>query len=333
MNLTNVFKGDAFSFISLTAAINILPPRATSIDGFVSFTESGINTATVAIEEKDGKIGIVKSQPRGFIGRGQASKKPRIRKLDVPHYPEFDSILASEVQGVRKFGSENTMESVDSKLAEKRSDLVDLLNTTIDAGKWGAVQGILYDADGSIIYDFFDEFGVARNEITIDLSDATLNLRDVVIAIKRMAEKELGGYTFSKFDLALPAAVFDPFVSHVSLREAYDRQQDGAFHRDDLRKGFLIADNVYVKSVDITDLGNGMKTIPDDEGYLIPNANGLLKVNYAPADTLEAANTIGLPYYMASEPMPFGKGVELQAETNFLAYCEKPRAIVRVVFI
>ncbi|OHV83655.1 major capsid protein [Rhizobium sp. LCM 4573] len=333
MNLANVFKSDVFSFMSLTAAINLLPPQPTSVDGFATFVESGINTTTVSVEEKDGKIGVVKSQPRGFIGRGQSSTKRRLRKFDVPHYPEFDSIMASEVQGVRQFGSDNTMESVEAKLAEKRADLLGKLNLTIDAGKWGAIQGVLYDADGSVLYDWFDEFGVARNEITIDLSDATINLRDKMIAAKRLAEKELGGYTFTKFTVALPAAVFDEFVSHVSNKEAYDRWQDGAFLRADNRSGFMIADNIEVKSVDITDLGNGLKTIPDDEGFMVPNANGLLKVNYSPADTLEAANTIGLPYYMASEPMPFGKGVELQAETNFLAYAEKPRAIVRILFI
>ncbi|MDX1216308.1 hypothetical protein GOL99_12260 [Sinorhizobium medicae] len=333
MSLANVFKSDVFSFMSLTAAINLLPPQPTSVDGFASFTESGINTATVAVEEKDGKIGVVKSQPRGFIGRGQATKQRRLRKFDVPHYPEFDALMASEVQSVRQFGSDNTMEGVEAKLAEKRVDLLGKLNLTIDAGKWGAVAGVLLDADGSVLYDWFNEFGVARNEISIDLTDASLNLRDEIIKAKRQAEKELGGYTWSKFTVALPAAVFDAFVSHPSLRDAYDRWQDGAFLRADNRAGFMIADNVEIKSVDITDLGNGQTTIPDDEGFMIPNANGLLKVNYSPADTMEAANTIGLPYYMASELMPFGKGVELQAETNFLAYAEKPRAIVRILFV
>lgn len=332
MNLANVFKGDIFSFMSLTAAINILPPRATTVDGFATFVESGINTTTVSVEEKDGRIGIVKSQPRGYIGRGQSSKKRRLRKFDVPHYPEFDAIMASEVQGVRQFGSTDTMESVETVLATKRSDLIDLLNTTIDAGKWGAIQGVLYDGDGSVMLDWHDEFGVDRNEFTIDLSDASLDLRDIVIKMKRAAEKELGGYTWSKFTLSLPAPVFDQWVAHPFNKDAYDRWLDGAQRRDDLRAGFPIADNVELKSIDITDLGGGLKTVPDNEGYLIPNANGLLKVNYSPADTMEAANTIGLPYYMGSEPMPFGKGVDLIAETNFLAYCEKPRAIVRILF-
>jgi len=333
MNLANVFKGDLFSFTSLTAAINLLPPLPTSVDGFAKFVESGINTTTVVVEEKDGKIGIVASAPRGTIGRGQSSKKRRARSFAVPHYPTFDSIMASEVQGVRQFGSDNTMETVEAKLAEKRADMAADLTNTQNFGKWGAIQGVLYDEDGSVIYDWFDEFGVARNEISIDLSDATINLRDKMIEAKRAAEKELGGYTFSKFTVALPAAVFDEFVSHPSLKEAYDRWQDGAFLRADNRKGFMIADNIEIKSVDVADVGNGLKVIPDDEGFMIPDANGLLKVNYSPADTLEAANTIGLPFYMASEPMPFGKGVELQAETNFLAYAEKPRAIVRIRFI
>ncbi|MBB4064045.1 major capsid protein [Gellertiella hungarica] len=332
MSLANVFKSDIFSFTSLTAAINMVPPQPTSVDGFATFAESGVNTLTVTVEEKDGRIGIVKSAPRGSVGRGISSKQRRARAFTVPHYPTYDQILASEIQGVRAFGSDNQMETVEAKLAEKRGDMLADLNNTINMGKWGAIAGVLYDADGSVLYDWHSEFGVARNEISIDLTNPNLNLRDEMIKAKRQAEKELGGYTFSKFTVALPAGVFDAFVSHVSLKEAYDRWQDGAFLRADNRKGFMIADNIEIKSVDITDLGNGLTTIPDDEGYMIPDANGLLKVNYAPADTMEAANTIGLPYYAMSEPMPFGKGVELAAETNFIAYAEKPRAIVRILF-
>lgn len=332
MNLANVFKSDIFSFTSLTTAINLLPVEPTSVDLFANFTESGVNTLTVMVEEKDGRLGIVKSAPRGSVGRSISSKKRRARSFAVPHYPTYDAILASEVQGVRQFGSSDALETVESKLAEKRTDMLSDLNRTQNFGKWGAIQGVLYDEDGSVIYDWFDEFGVDRNEFSIDLSDATLNLRDEMIKGKRLLEKETAGYSYTKVKVPLPAAVFDRFVSHPSLKEAYDRWQDGAFLRADNRKGFMIADNIEIMSVDITDLGNGLTTIPDDEGYMIPDAAGLLKVNFAPADTLEAANTIGLPYYMASEPMPFGKGVELAAESNFLAYCEKPRAIVRILF-
>ena len=35
----------------------------------------------------------------------------------VPHYPTYDQILASEIQGVRAFGSDNQMETVEAKLA------------------------------------------------------------------------------------------------------------------------------------------------------------------------------------------------------------------------
>jgi hypothetical protein len=319
--------------MSLTAAINIVPVDVASVDSFAKFVESGINTTTVAVEEREGKLGIVKSAPRGTVGQGQSNKRRKMRKFDVPHYPEFDAILASEIQGVRQFGSDNAMETVESVLAVKKADLANALERTINFGKWGAIQGVLYDIDGTVLYDWFDEFGVDRNEFTIDLSNANLNLRDELIKAKRLAEKELGGYTYTKFVAPLPAPVFDRFVAHNSISAMYDRWQDGAFLRADNRKGFMVADNIEIRSVDIVDIGNGMQIIPDDEGYLIPDANGLLKVNYSPADTIEAANTNGLPYYLAAEVMKFNKGVELAAETNFLAYNEKPRAIVRLLFI
>ncbi|NKL63301.1 major capsid protein [Rhizobium leguminosarum] len=333
MNLANVFRGDAFSFITLTTALNLLPVEAGSADDVAKFTQSGINTLTVMVEEKEGKIGIVPTAPRGSVGRAQSSKRRKVRTFAVPHYPTYDAILASEVQGVRQFGSTDAMETVESKLAEKQTDMQAYLNRTQNFAKWGAIQGVLYDEDGSVIYDWFDEFGVARNEYTIDLDDANLNLVAEVIKMKRQAEKELGGYSYSKLVLPLPAAIFDRFVAHVSVRDAYNRWQDGAFLRADNRKGFILADNVEIRSVDVIDIGNGLTIIPEDAGFLIPDAAALFKMNFSPADTLEATNTIGLPYYMGSEPMPFGRGVELAAESNFVAYNEKPRAVVRVNFI
>ncbi|MGO7445131.1 major capsid protein [Rhizobium leguminosarum] len=333
MNLANVFRSDAFSFLTLTTAINILPVEAVSADEIAKFAESGINTVTAMVEEKEGRIGIVKSAPRGSVGTGLSSKNRKVRTFAVPHFPTYDAILASEVQGVRQFGSTDVMETLASKLAEKQADMQAYLTRTQNFAKWGAIQGICYDEDGSVLFDWHDTFGVIRNEFTIDLDDANLNLVAELVKLKRQAEKELGGYSYSKFVLPLPAAVFDRFVTHVSVREAYNRWQDGAFLRADNRKGFILADNVEIRSMDVIDIGNGLTIIPEDCGFLVPDAAGLFKVNFAPADTVEAANTIGLPYYMASEPMKFGKGVDLAAESNHVAYNEKPRTVVRVHFI
>lgn len=55
----------------------------------------------------------------------------------------------------------------------------------------------------------------------------------------------------------------------------------------------------------------------------------LLITRYAPADYVETVNTIGLPFYAKQERLRLDKGVELEAQSNPLNLCTKPRAIIK----
>jgi hypothetical protein len=45
---------------------------------------------------------------------------------------------------------------------------------------------------------------------------------------------------------------------------------------------------------------------------------------------METVNTLGIPYYGKIEPMPFGKGVSGEAQSNPLHLCTRPRAVIRL---
>ena len=46
---------------------------------------------------------------------------------------------------------------------------------------------------------------------------------------------------------------------------------------------------------------------------------------------METVNTIGLPLYAKQELMRMNKGVELEAQSNPLNLCTKPRAVIKLV--
>lgn len=133
----------------------------------------------------------------------------------------------------------------------------------------------------------------------------------------------------SGYKWVLTPSVYDKATTHPSIKAAFDRWQDGAFLRADNRKGFMIADDIEVVSYHNSKVGD-VSFIEDGDSFLVPNASDLFHVRFAPADTLEAANTIGLPLYEMSEPMPFGRGVDLATESNAIYYTALPRAIVRI---
>jgi len=56
----------------------------------------------------------------------------------------------------------------------------------------------------------------------------------------------------------------------------------------------------------------------------------LFITRFSPADYVEAANTIGLPYYAKQELMRMGKGVELEAQSNPITICTRPTAVIKL---
>ena len=56
----------------------------------------------------------------------------------------------------------------------------------------------------------------------------------------------------------------------------------------------------------------------------------LLITRFGPADYMETVNTMGLPYYASQVPMDHHKGVNLEAQSNPLNLCTRPRAIIKL---
>ena len=69
----------------------------------------------------------------------------------------------------------------------------------------------------------------------------------------------------------------------------------------------------------------------DDEAYAVPKGvPERFITRFAPADYMEAVNTNGLPYYAKQEAGKFGKAVELEAQSNPLHLCTRPRAVIKL---
>jgi hypothetical protein len=327
--LVNVFDSDLFSFTSLTSAVNKVPYVPRGLSQWLPWNAQGVNTISVVVEEREGVLSLVPTAPRGAPASQEKRAARKARSFLVPHYPREATILAAEVQGVRQFGSEDAMETVEQKRDERLADMARSHQATWEYARAGAISGKLLDADGSVIYDWHAEFGVAQNTKTIALDTATTKVVNKLIEAKEASEDELGELIADGYVLVCGKSIFHDFVGHPTIEKAYERWQDGAALRDDNRRGFKIASDITVVSYNRGKVGS-TKFIADDEAYLCPVAEGLYQTRYAPADTIEAANTVGLPLYSSAEPLRHGKGVELHTESNHLSYVTRPRAIVKI---
>jgi hypothetical protein len=329
--MLDIFNNDAFSMVSLTASINKMPYVPRRIGEMGLFRAEGVTTTIVAIQMKDGTLELIQSKPRGGPADVLGPVRPNVRPFVIPHLPKDSTVIADSVQGVRSFGSENQLESVQAVVNERLRLLRQQHEVTHERHRAGAIQGIVLDADDSVILNLFDEFGVTQQTATIDPDPTTDNhdaLRGEITGIMRMIEDETGADVGSGYHAFCGRDFFDALRADVGVTETLryaDPQsllQQQMFGRRFQFAGVTWEE--YRGSV------GGTPFFADDEAYVFPVGTDMFRAYFAPADTVEAVNTIGLPFYAAQERMEFGKGIKIHSQSNPLFINTRPRAVVKV---
>lgn len=326
----DIFNTDAFSVQSLTAAINN-PTEGQYVPALLDtlFDEEGVLTTAVSIERDGDSLALVPAAERGAPGNVTVGSKRDMIPFNTIHLPTRGVIRADEVQNMRAFGSETEVESVQNLVNKRLQKMRQRIEATIAFQRMGAVTGKVYDSNGStVLLDLFARFGITQQTQALALNVETTDVQQKIRDAKRKAEDAVAGTGVITGWLAVCGRSFyDDFVGHAVVKEAFDRYNDGAFLRDDMRKGFVFGDVTWKEYYGKVGAINYIDT---NVGYLIPIVNGLFITRFAPADYIETVNTLGLPYYGKQELMPFGKGVELEAQSNPLNLCTRPRAVIKL---
>jgi hypothetical protein len=326
--MLDVFKGDAFSFTKLVSAINLIPYVPTRLGSLNLFTEEGISTLSAAIEMQGNTLTLVQTAARGAPGAAKNLDRRNVRDFRTVHLPQRVAVMADEIQGLRAFGSEATEESaamtyLQKKMAVARRDL----DITHEWQRMGALKGQVLDADLSVIYNWFTEFGVTQSTKNIALSVTTTKVLQEVVALKRMVEDKLGGVMMSGIRVLCSSEFFDAFTGHPAVIEAYKYQQSN-FLRTDNRNGFEFGGVVWEEYRGTI---GGTRFIAANKAYAIPEGvPELFKTLFSPAPYMETVNTDGLPFYMKAKNMDYDTGVEWQVQSNPLHLCTRPDAIVEL---
>ena len=327
----DIFNDDAFSVQSLTKSINT-NAEGQSVPSLLDplFSEDGVTTTAVSIEKENDTLALVANQPRGSDGQVVSGNKRTLIPFNTLHLPTRATIRADEVQNVRAFGSETDVQTVQAIVNKRLAKMRTILDATLTYHKIGAVTGKIYDADGtSVLLDVYKAFGLTQQTQAMVLNTDGTNVLQKVRDAKRKSEDSIAGAAVITGWLGVVGrGFFDAFVTHPKVEEAFNRWNNGQFLRDDLRKGFNFGEVVWQEYYGR--VGN-IDFIGADDAYLIPmTSDNIFQTLFAPADHIDTVNTIGLPYYATQELLRHGKGVELEAQSNPLTICTRPRAVIKL---
>lgn len=321
---------DLFTVSSLSAAVNKLPTIPSKVGSMGLFEEKGITTTSVVIDEYEGRLVLVPNTSRNADPAPIKGGNRARRTFETLHLPITRPLLPSQLQGIASFGQETAALPQATVINDQLQEMKNSIESTREFQRVGALRGKLLDADGSVLVDLFEEFGVEQKKVTVALGTASTNVRKACLDAKRHAESKLGGVMVKGFRSLCGPDWFDAFTDHEKVKAAFANYQEAQDRiGGDLRSGFTFGGIEFIE-YDVT--VSGQRFIPSNVAQVFPVGQGVFKMFNAPANYNETVNTIGLPFYSKAEERKLGKGWDMEAQANPLAMCLFPEALVELKF-
>jgi len=332
--LLDVFRDSAFNTMELTAAINRMPFKPSRIGKMGLFETQGVTTVDVAIEEKDRILSLIPTSARGTPPTVGTPEKRTLRTFRCPHIAQNNTVMADEVQGVRVFGSQDELQGAQQVVNDKIEKMRRNHEVTLEYHRLGAIKGIILDADGvAVVHNLFTEFECTPDTVIFDFDAATPPIKESCMTVKRAIEENLGAAVYDHIHCFCNSTFFDDLTNEAGVVAAYARWRDGEALRDDKRRGFEYSGIVFEEYPGSVGTTAFIPLVADDHpgnAFFFPvGVPGLFQTYFAPADYIEAANTVGLEMYAKQERMAMDKGIMIETQSNPLCICMLPMTLVR----
>jgi hypothetical protein len=267
-----------------------------------------------------------------------------MKAWSIPHIPHEDFVYAGDVQDIIASAGgvlnatvlESVMDLVNRKLARMRAKHA----ITLEHMRMASLKGQLIDNDGSVIYNWFTEFGVSQTTIDFAFSNAATDVLGLTRSLRRYMETNAYGETIGGIQVFTSPEWFDAFIAHATVKEAYKYYQQAVNPlTQDLRGGFTFGDVTFTEYNGSATQQNEDKTqtvrkfIPTNEAIAFPLGTQDTFVNYwAPPDFIDAVNVPSnteVHVRTAVDPL-YGRWVGLHTQSNPLPMCRRPALLVRL---
>lgn len=328
----DVFKQDAYSAISLTDAVR----RSKTIPGLIGnlnlFTPKPVRSRTVAVETKGNSLNIVQTSEPGAPRTRRANNKPSIVDLRVRRIEESSTITAEQLQGIRAFGSETEMKSLQKEVAERQQDCIDDLSATVERLRLSCIDGILVDADDTVIYDYYDTFGFVKPaEIDFNWSGRTGCKKYVAANVIRPTVRALGNTSAPGMRIVALCGddFFDDMQENGEYRARYLNNNDSSKLFEDTVFQAVDAWGVTWVNYRGTDDGSTVAIGADKVKFFPTGVRGLFQEAFAPAPTFSTVNTMGQEWYSRIVvDRDREEWAEVEIESHRLPICTRPEVLL-----
>lgn len=342
MATMDIFGNDAFRMTTLMEAINEQDFQPSFFRTRGIFVPRRVRTETVAIESKSGVLSVIQSSERGSAPESASAGKRSIRDFRTVRIAKSDRISASELSGIRAFGSETELMQVQAEVADRLngpSGLMRDIELTWENMMLGAIQGKVVDADGGIIEDYFDAFGVTQDaEIDFDLdnaSSASGAIRKKCNQVVRQMMKAAGGAWVpgrTMVEAVCGDAFWDDLTANGEVRETFLNTQQAADLRNDVGQAYesFVYGGIRWVNYRGTDDGSTVAIGTDKAAFYPVNSPSAFLMAFSPGEFFDTINLPGQDVYPLVIPDDRRNAfVDVEAYSYPLPVATRPKMLQR----
>lgn len=337
MATMDVFNSSAFSMTSMTAAVDKLsytPTFLYNLPGLI--VPVPVTTEHVFIEARANGPAVIQTTPRGADPINRDPDARDARAFKTVRVAEKSRIKASEVQGIRAFGSETELQTVQTEVARRQMLMRNDMQLTFENLTMGMVQGLVKDADGSTLFDWASLLGqTIPDEIPFNLTDASpasgavRRLCDGVTRSVLRGLRGLGGDAVRVIGLC-GDTFWDDLTANEEVRQTFLNTQEASQLRTGTAFGQFSYGGITFINYRGTDDGStvGVNT---DLVKFFPVGAGIFQWARAPGESIEVVNTFGQEVYsmMILDPTGLNEWAEAHMRAYPLPVCTMPQALAR----
>ncbi|MEG1157562.1 MAG: major capsid protein, partial [Acinetobacter sp.] len=311
-----------FSTEELSLAITNLPTRIGNPADIELFRTIPGTTKTFDVEfYSEGNI-LVPTTEWGGVAPKNSDGERTAESFLIPHMPLEDTVLASDVMGVRAFGSTEA-ETVQGKVLDKLQSMKNKVDATLAFRRSKAKQGVILDANGKPLFNYFSKFGVTQIEVDFELGTTTTNITEKCQDVIDAVEDGLGQEMYTSIEVEVDRAFYDALTAHKNVREVFLNWSAAEEKLGRSNKtGFVFGGLKFIVNRQKAPTGANSALEPIvalKTGTAYPKGTQDVFVTaLAPADFNETVNTLALPYYAKQDTKKFDRGFDLHVQANQL---------------
>jgi len=323
-----------FEIVDRTNDINLIPNTWGLVNELGIFSEESVAQNTITFESSSGTIAVIPDQIRGARNNVNKDDNRIIKALALTHHPLDDYVTPQDVSGKRAYGSDN-VETKDAVLARKLARIRMNHAITLEAARCSTLTtGIQYSPNGTVVTNFYSEWGVTRKEVDFVLGTAGTEVPEKnQEVIAHIQDNMLSGEVAEDFVVLASPEFFAKYIKQAGVKEAYKYYSSTQEPlRNRLGAGrFRRFSHAGLTLIEYGGSFNGTRLIPAGDAYCVPTGTlDSFKTFFGPANKFDLVNTLGEKLYAWTYSDAKGEKIEVQTESNFINMLARPAAVVRL---